>query len=217
MTERARSYSWEDPTDLARSGTQMSGLEYLRALQVGDLPHPPICATVGFRFVGFDEGRAAMELEPGEHQYNTIRHCPRRRDRDAARLGCWQRCPHDFAPRRGVHDGRYQHELPAGRQRQHRNSACRGPAHPSGASRRPRRGRSHRCRRQPLRACHIELLDPRTLTRRKQGPTDQRRFGVAPPVGCREEEEAALGPQLTMDRIVKACVLDDAALIVTDS
>jgi acyl-coenzyme A thioesterase PaaI-like protein len=72
MTERARSYSWEDPTDLARSGTQMSGLEYLRAMQAGDLPHPPICATVGFRFVGFDEGRAVMELEPGEHQYNTI-------------------------------------------------------------------------------------------------------------------------------------------------
>jgi uncharacterized protein (TIGR00369 family) len=72
MTERARSYSWEDPTDLARSGTQMSGLEYLRAMQAGDLPHPPICATVGFRFVGFDEGRAVMELEPGEHQYNPI-------------------------------------------------------------------------------------------------------------------------------------------------
>ena len=72
MTERARSYSWEDPTDLARSGMQMSGLEYLRAMQAGDLPHPPICATVGFRFVGFDEGRAVMELEPGEHQYNPI-------------------------------------------------------------------------------------------------------------------------------------------------
>jgi uncharacterized protein (TIGR00369 family) len=72
MTERARSYSWDDPTDLARSGTQMSGLEYLRSMQAGDLPHPPICATVGFRFVGFDEGRAVMELEPGEHQYNPI-------------------------------------------------------------------------------------------------------------------------------------------------
>jgi uncharacterized protein (TIGR00369 family) len=72
MKERTRSYSWEDPTDLARAGTQLSGLEYLRAMQAGDLPHPPICATVGFHFVRFDEGRAVMELEPGEHHYNPI-------------------------------------------------------------------------------------------------------------------------------------------------
>jgi uncharacterized protein (TIGR00369 family) len=72
MTERARSYSWEDPTDLARSGTQLSGLEYLGAMLAGDLPHPPICATIGYRFIALDEGRAVMELEPGEHQYNPI-------------------------------------------------------------------------------------------------------------------------------------------------
>lgn len=72
VTDRERSYSWEDPTALARAGTQMSGLEYLRAIQAGDLPHPPVCTTIGFRFVGFDEGHAVMELEPGEHQYNPI-------------------------------------------------------------------------------------------------------------------------------------------------
>ncbi len=67
-----RSYSWEDPTELAAAGSRMSGLDYLRAMQRGDLPHPPICATIGFRFVEFDEGRAVMDLEPGEHQYNPI-------------------------------------------------------------------------------------------------------------------------------------------------
>jgi uncharacterized protein (TIGR00369 family) len=72
MMDQERSYSWEDPAALARAGSQMSGLEYLRAMQAGELPHPPICATVGFRFVEFDDGRAAMELEPGEHQYNPI-------------------------------------------------------------------------------------------------------------------------------------------------
>lgn len=72
MPDRERSYSWEDPTDLARAGTQMPGLEYLRAMQRGDLPHPPICATVGFRFVAFDEGRAVMEFEPAEYHYNPI-------------------------------------------------------------------------------------------------------------------------------------------------
>ena len=72
MPQRERSYSWEDPSALAAAGMQMSGLEYLRAMTSGELPHPPICATIGFRFVEFEEGRAVMELEPGEHQYNPI-------------------------------------------------------------------------------------------------------------------------------------------------
>jgi uncharacterized protein (TIGR00369 family) len=72
MSDRERTYSWEDPTGLARAGAQMPGLDFLRAMLRGDLPHPPICATIGFRFVEFDEGRAVMELETGEHQYNPI-------------------------------------------------------------------------------------------------------------------------------------------------
>lgn len=70
--ERERSYSWEDPTELAAAGMEMAGLDYLRAMCDGDLPHPPICATIGFRFVEVEEGRSVMELEPGEHQYNPI-------------------------------------------------------------------------------------------------------------------------------------------------
>lgn len=72
MVERERSYSWEDPAALAGAGIQMAGLDYLQAMLDGDLPHPPICATIGFRFVEFEEGRAVMELEPAEHQYNPI-------------------------------------------------------------------------------------------------------------------------------------------------
>lgn len=72
MSARERTYAWDDPTALAQAGSQMSGLEYLRAMQTGALPHPPICATVGFRFVEVGEGSAAMELEAGEHQYNPI-------------------------------------------------------------------------------------------------------------------------------------------------
>lgn len=72
MPDRQRSYSWEDPTALAAAGMSMSGLDYLRAMLNGDLPHPPICATIGFRFVELDEGHCVMELEPGEHQYNPI-------------------------------------------------------------------------------------------------------------------------------------------------
>jgi uncharacterized protein (TIGR00369 family) len=72
MSARQRTYTWEDPTRLAATGAQRSGLDYLRSMLQGELPHPPICATVGFRFVELDEGRVVLELEPGEHQYNTI-------------------------------------------------------------------------------------------------------------------------------------------------
>lgn len=72
MSARERTYAWDDPTALAQAGSQMSGLDYLQAMQSGALPHPPICATVGFRFVEIDEGSAVMELETGEHQYNPI-------------------------------------------------------------------------------------------------------------------------------------------------
>ena len=70
--DRERTYSWDDPAQLARAGGEMSGLEYLQAMQRGVLPHPPICQTIGFRFVEFEAGRAVMELEPGEHHFNPI-------------------------------------------------------------------------------------------------------------------------------------------------
>lgn len=70
--ERQRTYQWEDPTKLAALGAQRSGLDYLQAIVSGELPHPPICATVGFRIAAVDEGHAVVELEPGEHHYNPI-------------------------------------------------------------------------------------------------------------------------------------------------
>lgn len=72
MTLRERTYQWQDPAELATSSAQASGLDYLRAIMVGELPHPPVCATIGFRITSVEEGRASIELQPGEHQYNTI-------------------------------------------------------------------------------------------------------------------------------------------------
>lgn len=72
MTGRERSYSWEDPTALAAEGAGRSGIDYLRAIASGQLPHPPVCATIGFRIAEVDQGWSVIELEPGEHQYNTI-------------------------------------------------------------------------------------------------------------------------------------------------
>lgn len=72
MSARQRSYAWEDPAATAAAGMQMAGLDYLRAMQEGTLPAPPICATIGFRFVEFDEGWAVMEFDPAEYHYNPI-------------------------------------------------------------------------------------------------------------------------------------------------
>ncbi len=72
MANRERAYAWQDPTELATVGMERSGLEYLRAIASGELPHPPICATIGFRIAEVDEGRSVIELEPGEHLYNPI-------------------------------------------------------------------------------------------------------------------------------------------------
>jgi uncharacterized protein (TIGR00369 family) len=72
MEQRQRSYSWEDPTGLAAAGAERSGIDYIRAIIAGELPHPPICATIGFRIAEIEEGRSVIELEPGEHQYNPI-------------------------------------------------------------------------------------------------------------------------------------------------
>jgi uncharacterized protein (TIGR00369 family) len=54
------------------SGSERSGLELLRAIVAGEQPHPPICATIGFRIAEIDEGRSVIELEPGEQHYNPL-------------------------------------------------------------------------------------------------------------------------------------------------
>lgn len=68
MGMRERRTSWEDPAELAAFAMQRSGLEYLRTIMTGELPHPPVCATIGFRIAEVDKGRSVIELEPGEHQ-----------------------------------------------------------------------------------------------------------------------------------------------------
>jgi uncharacterized protein (TIGR00369 family) len=72
VTERTRTYSWEDPLPLHELGSGSSGLELMRRMVAGELPAPPIAATLGFRLVEADEGRAVFEGEPQEFHYNPI-------------------------------------------------------------------------------------------------------------------------------------------------
>ena len=50
----------------------LSGLESLQAMIAGRLPAPPIAATLGFRLVEVERGRAVFEGTPGPHLLNPL-------------------------------------------------------------------------------------------------------------------------------------------------
>lgn len=72
MKERTRTIEWQDPVPLARSAAGRSGLEFLEALRSGELPPPPIMATIGYELVELGEGRAVFRMEPAEFHYNVL-------------------------------------------------------------------------------------------------------------------------------------------------
>jgi uncharacterized protein (TIGR00369 family) len=69
---RTRELTWQDPVPSAAAGATMSGLEYMSAIQAGEIPPPPIAVTMNMSIVDLAEGRAAFEGLPGEEHYNPI-------------------------------------------------------------------------------------------------------------------------------------------------
>ena len=72
MTERTRTYSWEDPLALSEELAGRSGLELMQLMAAGELPPPPIANTLDFRLVEVERGKAVFECEPAEFHYNPI-------------------------------------------------------------------------------------------------------------------------------------------------
>jgi uncharacterized protein (TIGR00369 family) len=70
--KRKLTVTWDNPFIGAETSKTMTGLEYLRAIERGDIPPPPIAKLLGFRLKRVDLGQAVFELEPGEHHYNPI-------------------------------------------------------------------------------------------------------------------------------------------------
>jgi uncharacterized protein (TIGR00369 family) len=56
----------------AAVGAGMAGLDYVRAIQSGEIPPPPIAVVMNFAIAELEEGRAVFEGEPGEEHYNPI-------------------------------------------------------------------------------------------------------------------------------------------------
>jgi uncharacterized protein (TIGR00369 family) len=70
--ERTRTFSWDDPLIGARVAPTLSGLEYLQAMERGELPAPPIMLLLNFGFQAAEEGRVVFSVEPAEYHYNPI-------------------------------------------------------------------------------------------------------------------------------------------------
>lgn len=64
--------TWQDPRGNGALAGHLSGLDWLRKLAAGELPPPPIGATLDFTAESFTEGRAVFTCTPAEFHYNPI-------------------------------------------------------------------------------------------------------------------------------------------------
>ena len=71
-TTSSRTITWQDPVPTAAAGAELAGIEYIRAIQSGELPPPPIAVVMNFTMVEIEEGHAVFDGEPGEEHYNPI-------------------------------------------------------------------------------------------------------------------------------------------------
>jgi uncharacterized protein (TIGR00369 family) len=69
---RSVQVKWDDPMPLAEAARAMPGLEFIRAMRDGNVPHAPICALLGYRLTEVEAGHAVFEITPGERHYNPI-------------------------------------------------------------------------------------------------------------------------------------------------
>jgi uncharacterized protein (TIGR00369 family) len=72
MSERTRTFTWEDPLLGAAAARTMTGIEYLRAMERGELPPPPVAMALGSEIVEIAEGRVVFAMTPEEFHYNPI-------------------------------------------------------------------------------------------------------------------------------------------------
>jgi hypothetical protein len=50
-----RTIAWQDPVPTAAAGAQMAGLDYVRAIQAGELPPPPIGVVMNYSIAELEE------------------------------------------------------------------------------------------------------------------------------------------------------------------
>lgn len=68
----SKTVSWYDPRPIAVQALTMSGLDFLSAMQRGELPFPPIGALIGMTAVSVGEGDVVFACTPDDSVYNPI-------------------------------------------------------------------------------------------------------------------------------------------------
>jgi uncharacterized protein (TIGR00369 family) len=69
---RTRTFSWQDPLTGAQAATELAGLDYLRAMQAGTLPAPPLLHTLNMWLESVESGVVVFGMTPAEFHYNPI-------------------------------------------------------------------------------------------------------------------------------------------------
>ncbi len=71
-TVRERVLRWNDPSKGFSAASKLSGIEYIRAMQRGDLPGPPMADVVNLVILEAGEGRLVCSAVAGEEHYNPV-------------------------------------------------------------------------------------------------------------------------------------------------
>ncbi len=72
QTKREKTFTWSDPQIGAQAALKMNGLDYLKAMERGELPRPPIVEALDLGTIKVEEGRVSFEYIPAEFHYNPI-------------------------------------------------------------------------------------------------------------------------------------------------
>lgn len=69
---RKRTFTWEDPMIGAVKAMTMNGFDYLKEIEAGIIPPPPIGLLMDFRICSIEPGEVIFEVTPSEFHYNPI-------------------------------------------------------------------------------------------------------------------------------------------------
>lgn len=69
---RTRTFTWEDPMIGAAKAVTMNGFDYLKEIEAGIIPPPPIGLLMDFSICSIKPGEVTFEVAPSEFHYNPI-------------------------------------------------------------------------------------------------------------------------------------------------
>lgn len=71
-SSRTVTLTWQDPTESAAKGMELSGLDYIRAIAAKEIPPAPIAVLLDMGPIEIEEGHVIFSGKPGEEHYNPI-------------------------------------------------------------------------------------------------------------------------------------------------